>query len=76
MLIFIFFNLGELYTSEKRGNDEKGDGSSENPFKTILNALLYHGKEPFPVIYVDSKSDGQVKVNFLFIMQLSHCCCW
>lgn len=53
-------NLGELYSSEKHGNDESGDGSEANPFKTILQAMKYAGKEPFPVIYVDSKTEGQV----------------
>ncbi|OWR55027.1 asparagine--tRNA ligase, cytoplasmic [Danaus plexippus] len=51
-------SLDELYTSEKNGNDETGDGSSENPFKTILQAMRHAGKEPFPTIYVDSKEDG------------------
>lgn len=50
--------IDELYTSEKNGNDETGDGSSENPFKTILQAMRHAGKEPFPTIYVDSKEDG------------------
>lgn len=48
---------GELYTSEKRGNDETGDGSEKNPFKTILQAMKHAGKEPFPQIYVDSKDE-------------------
>ncbi|CAG9559023.1 unnamed protein product [Danaus chrysippus] len=51
-------SLDELYTSEKNGNDETGDGSSENPFKTILQAMRHAGKEPFPTIYVDSKEEG------------------
>ncbi|CRL05562.1 CLUMA_CG018130, isoform A [Clunio marinus] len=49
--------LGELYTSEKRGNDESGDGSEKNPFKTIMQAMRHAGKEPFPTIYVDSKDE-------------------
>lgn len=53
-------NSGELYTSEKHGNDESGDGSESKPFKTILQAMKYAGKEPFPVIYVDSKIVGTV----------------
>lgn len=53
-------NLGELYTSEKFGNDESGDGTDLKPFKTILQAMKYVGKEPFPVIYVDSKIEGDV----------------
>uniref|UniRef100_A0A182NDW2 Asparagine--tRNA ligase, cytoplasmic n=1 Tax=Anopheles dirus TaxID=7168 RepID=A0A182NDW2_9DIPT len=49
--------LSELYTSEKRGNDETGKGTSEEPFKTILQAMKHAGKEPFPTIYVDSKDE-------------------
>uniref|UniRef100_A0A182TBP5 Aminoacyl-transfer RNA synthetases class-II family profile domain-containing protein n=1 Tax=Anopheles maculatus TaxID=74869 RepID=A0A182TBP5_9DIPT len=49
--------LNELYTSEKRGNDETGKGTSEEPFKTILRAMKHAGKEPFPTIYVDSKDE-------------------
>lgn len=54
---------GELYTSEKNGNDESGDGTMSKPFKTILKAMKHAGKEPFPVIYVDSKSEGEVCIN-------------
>lgn len=49
--------LSELYTSEKRGNDETGKGTAEEPFKTILRAMKHAGKEPFPTIYVDSKDE-------------------
>ncbi|XP_013105044.1 asparagine--tRNA ligase, cytoplasmic [Stomoxys calcitrans] len=47
--------LGAIYTSEKSGNDESGDGSESKPYKTILQAMRHARKEPFPVIYVDSK---------------------
>ncbi|XP_070503845.1 asparagine--tRNA ligase, cytoplasmic [Chironomus tepperi] len=50
-------SLGEIYTSEKRGNDETGDGSEKNPFKSILQAMRHAGKEPFPTIYVDVKDE-------------------
>jgi asparaginyl-tRNA synthetase len=50
-------SLGEIYTSEKRGNDETGDGSEKKPFKTILQAMRHAGKEPFPTIYVDAKDE-------------------
>lgn len=49
---------GEIYTSEKRGDDEAGDGSEGKPFKTILRAMRHAGKEPFPVIYVDAKDEA------------------
>ncbi|KAK9294160.1 hypothetical protein QLX08_011143 [Tetragonisca angustula] len=51
--------LDAIYTSQKHGNDETGDGSESNPFKTILRAMRYAGKEPFPPIYQDSHEDGE-----------------
>lgn len=51
------FFIGELYTSEKRGSDETGDGTEKNPFKTIISAMKHAGKEPFPKIYVDAKDE-------------------
>nr|CAD7396342.1 unnamed protein product [Timema cristinae] len=50
---------GELYTSDKTGNDATGDGSDTKPYKTILRAMQHAGKEPFPLIYVDSKEEGK-----------------
>lgn len=47
--------LTALYTSEKYGDDENGDGSEEKPLKTILKAMKVAGSEPFPTIYVDGK---------------------
>lgn len=49
--------IKELYTSEKRGSDETGNGSAEAPFKTVLNAMKHAGSEPFPTIYVDTKDE-------------------
>uniref|UniRef100_A0A8C2DIU9 Asparaginyl-tRNA synthetase 1 n=1 Tax=Cyprinus carpio TaxID=7962 RepID=A0A8C2DIU9_CYPCA len=49
----------ELYVSDKQGSDVDGDGSEQKPFKTPLKALLFVGKEPFPVIYVDSQKEGE-----------------
>ncbi|KAL4084454.1 hypothetical protein QTP88_028268 [Uroleucon formosanum] len=51
-------SIGELFTSEKHGDDTSGDGTELKPFKTILQAMKHAGKEPFPVIYVDSKAEG------------------
>ncbi|XP_014274349.1 asparagine--tRNA ligase, cytoplasmic [Halyomorpha halys] len=51
--------IGELYTSEKYGSDDNGDGTEAKPFKTILKAMKNHGKQPFPIIYVDSKEEGK-----------------
>ena len=52
-----FIIAGEIYTSEKRGSDETGDGSDKNPFKTVLQAMRHAGKEPFPAIFVDAKDE-------------------
>lgn len=52
--------LGGIYTSEKRGSDESGDGTEGKPFKTILQAMRHAGKEPFPTIYVDAKEEGKI----------------
>ncbi|CAK9804319.1 Asparagine--tRNA ligase, cytoplasmic [Anthophora plagiata] len=46
-----------IYTSQKNGNDETGDGTKSNPFKTILQAMRYANKEPFPPIYQDSNEE-------------------
>ena len=53
------FILDAIYTSEKTGSDESGDGTECKPFKTILQAMRFAGKEPFPEIYQDSKEDGK-----------------
>lgn len=50
-------SIGEIYTSEKRGSDETGDGTEGKPFKTIMQAMKHHGKDPFPTIYVDAKDE-------------------
>ncbi|XP_064607718.1 asparagine--tRNA ligase, cytoplasmic-like [Liolophura sinensis] len=52
-------SLKEIYTSEKTGSDESGDGTEGKPFKTVLQALRRAGGEPFPSIYVDGKEEGQ-----------------
>ncbi|KAF4102640.1 hypothetical protein G5714_017440 [Onychostoma macrolepis] len=52
-------SIKELYVSDKQGSDLDGDGSEQKPFKTPLKALLFVGKEPFPVIYVDSQNEGE-----------------
>lgn len=52
--------MAEIYTSESKGNDETGDGTKDKPLKTVLQAMRKAGKEPFPVIYCDSKQEGQV----------------
>ncbi|XP_076664562.1 asparagine--tRNA ligase isoform X1 [Andrena cerasifolii] len=51
--------LDAIYTSQKIGNDETGNGTESAPFKTILKAMRHAGKEPFPPIYQDSQKDGK-----------------
>jgi len=48
-----------IYTSDLRGSDENGEGTSKVPYKTILQAMRRHGKEPFPVIYQDAKAESE-----------------
>lgn len=43
------------------GDDLNGNGKEDQPFKTILQAMKHHGSEPFPIIYVDSKGEGEDK---------------
>ncbi|KAJ8919187.1 hypothetical protein NQ315_012175 [Exocentrus adspersus] len=62
-------NKQPIYTSESRGSDETGDGTEENPLKTILQAMRKAGSEPFPLIYVDGKEDG-VKYEIVAKSQL------
>ncbi|KAG9354094.1 hypothetical protein JZ751_012218 [Albula glossodonta] len=52
-------SIAELYVSEKEGNDEDADGTQKKPFKTVLKALVFVGKEPFPNVYVDSQTEGE-----------------
>ena len=52
-------NVEAIYTSEARGSDECGEGTYKVPYKTILQAMRRFGKEPFPVIYQDSKPDSE-----------------
>ena len=59
-----------LYTSEKLGNDESGDGTKKAPFKTVLRAMREVGKEPFPPIMVDTKTEGQQGYELIAKAQL------
>ncbi|XP_046623597.1 asparagine--tRNA ligase, cytoplasmic [Neodiprion virginianus] len=56
---FSQLSLDGIYTSEKAGSDETGDGTQGKPFKTILQAMRHAGKEPFPTIYQDAKTEGE-----------------
>lgn len=55
----VYYLFPGIYTSDKFGSDETGDGSENEPFKTILQAMRKAGKEPFPTIYVDPKDDNK-----------------
>jgi asparaginyl-tRNA synthetase len=63
-------SLDEIYTSDKSGSDEIGDGSEANPFKTIIQAMRKAGKEPFPKIYVDAKDPAAGKYELAAKSQL------
>ncbi|XP_043942969.1 asparagine--tRNA ligase, cytoplasmic [Protopterus annectens] len=52
-------SLGEMYISEKQGDDNTGDGTKEKPFKTVLKAMKAVGAEPFPNFYVDSQKENE-----------------
>ena len=52
----------DIYTSERTGSDETGQGTAEAPFKTVLRALHHAGREPFPAILVDGKEEGKVSL--------------
>ncbi|KYN36647.1 Asparaginyl-tRNA synthetase, cytoplasmic [Trachymyrmex septentrionalis] len=55
-----FINMSEkVLLPDKYGNDETGDGSESNPFKTILRAMRHANKEPFPTIYQDSRENNK-----------------
>jgi hypothetical protein len=69
-----------LYTSDKNGSDESGDGSEGNPFRTILQAMRHAGKGQIPKVYVDAKEEGQVNKMctsssiFVFYLKFGHFC--
>ncbi|CAF4528664.1 unnamed protein product [Rotaria sp. Silwood2] len=52
-----------VYTSEKNGSDENGDGSEGKPFKTPLQAYRQHGENV--TVYVDSKDETKGKWELL-----------
>ncbi|KAG7196961.1 hypothetical protein KM043_000227 [Ampulex compressa] len=58
-LHFSNLSLDGIFTSEKNGSDESGDGSAQKPFKTVIRAMRHAGKEPFPPIYQSSQEEGK-----------------
>ncbi len=69
-----------VYTSEKNGSDENGDGSEIKPFQTPLQVFV---KRNFPIkfclfdqafrqygenvtIYIDSKEETEVRFEYAF----------
>lgn len=52
--------INTVYTSEKSGCDEKGDGSELKPYKSVLCALMKHSDLKQEQLYVDSKQEGEV----------------
>lgn len=61
-----------LYSSEKHGSDETGDGSKEKPFKTTIFALKKSGDiANFTDIYVDAKDEkGEEKYELISKAQI------
>ena len=39
-IVWYIFFAGEIYTSESTGSDETGDGTSDKPFKSVLQVNL------------------------------------
>lgn len=55
---------GAIYTTEKTGSDETGDGSEAKPFKTVARA--FKGLvEPYPHILVDGKDESKGKFELV-----------
>lgn len=51
-----------LYSSEKHGSDETGDGTKEKPFKTTICTLKSSGDiSKFSDIYVDAKDEASAE---------------
>lgn len=63
-------DMPPIYTSEKTGNDETGDGSESKPFKTVLKAMHTVGAEPFPQIMVDTKDPEKTGFDVIAKAQL------
>lgn len=59
-----------IYTSEKTGSDESGDGTENKPFKSVLQAMRHAGGEPFPPIMVDCAKEGDEKYEAVSKSQL------
>ncbi|XP_046579477.1 asparagine--tRNA ligase, cytoplasmic-like [Haliotis rubra] len=57
-------STGDIYTSEKRGDDKEGGGTKEKPFKTVLQAMRHVGGEPFPTIHVDPRDETKSGTDY------------
>jgi len=55
---------GAIYTSEKTGSDETGDGSEAKPFKTVARGIKGL-TEPYPHILVDGKDESKGKFELV-----------
>ena len=49
-----------IYTSAAEGSDTVGTGSKEKPFKSVLQAMLSAGEEPFPQILAVGEKDWEL----------------
>lgn len=59
-----------VYTSEKRGDDESGDGSQEKPFKTIKKGVR-ESLEKNAEIFCDAKPNEQGAPSVCFLATLT-----
>jgi asparaginyl-tRNA synthetase len=60
-----------IYTSEKHGSDETGNGTTEKPYKTTALALKKSGKiDTFSAIFVDAKDEATGKYELISKTQL------
>lgn len=55
---------GAIYTSEKTGSDETGEGTEAKPYKTVARAIKSL-VEPYPHILVDSKDESKGKFELV-----------
>jgi len=63
-------SLGKLYISEKRGDDDTGEGSAERPFRTALRAWR-DCSEPLPELMVDAQEAGEMQESLSKVDDLS-----
>lgn len=72
----MFPNVDSIYTSEKRGCDETGDGTKEKPFKTVKKGIRESlDKGDNVIVYCDAKpaAEGEVQQVIVRFSALEIC---